>query len=303
MTNDYKEVTSFEEIVQSINTEIVDDKKHLNFTRYFELPRSSLVQSDSKTENTAKQWMAFEKPEDLLFNHGEYIKKEGFEHIITELTTKPSSNRALYSLLNYQDICGQGDHPIPSFLLFQVTIEEGILYATSYFRALEVANFFKINAQEIKLNLLKIIENCPFDHVSKVRVTIHAFNAYKKVDQKIPKIFEIDRVNNTLLSRYVYKSTEHANLIRLIMEKEGADTYISTAWVRQIIDILTHNSDLIDNSTLKNNISNLLHKFKALLGCYEKLIELRKRASHSEEINTRNEEANNLIDDIVRKMQ
>ena len=38
------------------------------------------------------------------------------------------------------------------------TIEEGILYATSYFRALEVANFFKINAQEIKLNLLKIIE-------------------------------------------------------------------------------------------------------------------------------------------------
>lgn len=303
MTNDYKEVNSFEEIVQSINTEIVDDKKHLNFTRYFQLPRSSLVESHSRTESTAKQWMAFEKPEDLLFNHGEYIKPEGFEHIITELKTKPSSNRALYSLLNYQNICDKGDHPIPSFLLFQVTIEEGILYATSYFRALEVANFLQINAQEIKLNLLKILNKCPFEHISLVRVTIHAFNAYKKVDQKIPKIFEIDRLNNTILSRYVYKSEEHQNLVRLIMEKKGADTYISTVWVEQIIDILTYNSDLIPDSHLKNNIPNLLQKFKALLSLYSKLIELRTRASHSEEINSYNDQANNLIDDIVGKIQ
>lgn len=302
MINNYKEVNSFEEIVKSINAEILDDKKHLNFTRYFELPRSSLVESNSQTENIARHWMLCEKPDDLLFNHGEYIKKEGFEHIITELKTKPSSNRALYSLLNYQDICGQGDHPIPSFLLFQVTIEEGILYATSYFRALEIANFLKINVQEIKLNLLKIIENCPFDHVLKVRVTIHAFNAYKKVDQKIPKIFEIDRLKNTILSRYIYKSTEHPNLIRLIMEKKGADTYISTAWVEQIIDILTDNSDLVESSNLKTNIPNLLLKFRALLDIYLKLIELRKRASHSDEIDFCNQQANNLIDDIVEKI-
>ena len=87
------------------------------------------------------------------------------------------------------------------------------------------------------------------------------------------------------------------------MEKKGADTYISTVWVEQIIDIITYNIDLIDNSTLKDNAPNLLHKFKALLKNYTKLIELRKRASHSEEINSYNEEANNLIDDIVRKMQ
>ena len=72
------------------------------------------------------------------------------------------------------------DHPIPSFLLFQVTVEDNILYATTYFRALEIAKFLKINVQEIKLNLLKIIQECNLRHITKVRVTIHAFNAYKK---------------------------------------------------------------------------------------------------------------------------
>ena len=43
-------------------------------------------------------------------------------------------------------------------LLFQVTVEDNILYATTYFRALEIAKFLKINVQEIKLNLLKIID-------------------------------------------------------------------------------------------------------------------------------------------------
>ncbi|NUF24406.1 hypothetical protein HUN23_16730, partial [Acinetobacter oleivorans] len=192
--NTYKDVNSFEEIDTSINEEILDDKKHLNFTRYFELPKSSVCENGSKTEQKAKAWLAFKKPADLLFNHGEFITQDGFEHIINEIKEKPDSNRALYSLLNYQKICDQGDHPIPSFLLFQVTIEDNILYATSYFRALEVANFLKINLQEIKLNLLEIVQKCNLVHISKVRITIHAFNAYKNEDQNIPQIFEIDRI-------------------------------------------------------------------------------------------------------------
>lgn len=218
--NTYKEVNSFEEIDTSINREILDNNKNLNFTRYFELSKSSVCENGSRTEQNAKDWMVFKKPEELLFNHGEFITKDGFEHLVNEIKAKPGSNRALYSLLNHSDIFGKGDNPIPSFLLFQVTIEENILYATSYFRALEVANFLKINLQEIKLNILKIIQNCNFVHINKVRITIHAFNAYKNEDQNIPKIFEIDRLKKSKLSRLLYKSSEHAELSRLITEKK-----------------------------------------------------------------------------------
>lgn len=246
--------------------------------------------------------MAFKKPDDLLFNHGEFITQEGFEHIINEIKQKPGSNRALYSLLSYNNICGQGDHPIPSFLLFQVTVEDNILYATTYFRALEIAKFLKINVQEIKLNLLKIIQECNLRHITKVRVTIHAFNAYKKEDQNIPRIFEIDRMRPSQLSRLLYKESEHANLARLIMEKKGVDTYISTAWVETIIDELTVNSDMIEQSNLKNNIKNLKRKFEALLEAYRTLIQLRKKASHSSEIDQYNQRANDLILDIIGKL-
>ncbi|MDO7244970.1 hypothetical protein Q5M44_10560 [Acinetobacter pittii] len=299
MTNDYKEIASFEDIDQSINTELTVDRKYLNFTRYFELPKSSVIENGSSTELLAKSWMSFEKPEDLLFNHGEYITEEGFEHIINELKYKPDSNRALYSLLNYQKICNQGDHPIPSFLLFQVTVEESILYATVYFRAIEVANFLKVNLQEIKLNLLKIIQNSHLNYISKIRLTIHAFNAYKKFDQKLPIIFEIDRLKPAKLSRLLYKSDNHPELIRLIMEKRGAETYISTNWVRIILDELTENSDFIEISKLKDNVENLKHKFEGLLEAYLRLTELRKRVSHSTEIDHNNQEVNDFIDDIV----
>lgn len=300
--NTYKEVNSFEEIDTFINDEILDNNKHLNFTRYFELPKSSIFENGSNTEKKAKDWMAFKKPDDLLFNHGEFITQDGFKHIINEIKDKPGSNRALYSLLNHGDICDQGDNPIPSFLLFQVAIEDNILYATSYFRALEVANFLKINIQEIKLNLLKIIQECNLVYINKVRITIHAFNAYKKEDQNIPKIFEIDRLKKSRLSRLLYKSSEHGELIRLIMEKQGVDTYISTEWVQTMIDELTDNSDMIEESPLRNNISNLKEKFEELLNVYLKLIQLRKRASHSQEIDRYNQIANDLIQDIVEKI-
>lgn len=301
--NTYKEVNSFEEIDTSINREILDNNKNLNFTRYFELSKSSVCENGSRTEQNAKDWMVFKKPEELLFNHGEFITKDGFEHLVNEIKAKPGSNRALYSLLNHSDIFGKGDNPIPSFLLFQVTIEENILYATSYFRALEVANFLKINLQEIKLNILKIIQNCNFVHINKVRITIHAFNAYKNEDQNIPKIFEIDRLKKSKLSRLLYKSSEHAELSRLITEKKGVDTYISTEWVQTIIDELTDNPDMIEEpSLLKTNINNLKEKFEALLNVYLRLIEFRKRASHSQEIDQANQRANDLIQGIVEKI-
>lgn len=48
--NTYKNVTTFEDIYTSVNEEISGENKNLNFTRYFELPSSSLVENDSTSE-------------------------------------------------------------------------------------------------------------------------------------------------------------------------------------------------------------------------------------------------------------
>lgn len=55
-------------------------------------------------------------------------------------------------------------------------------------------------------------------------------------------------------------------------------------------------------SLLKTNINNLKEKFEALLNVYLRLIEFRKRASHSQEIDQANQRANDLIQGIVEKI-
>ena len=87
------------------------------------------------------------------------------------------------------------------------------------------------------------------------------------------------------------------------MEKRGAETYISTDWVLIILDELTENSDVIEISKLKDNAENLKRKFEGLLEVYLNLSELRKRVSHSAEIDQNNQKANDFIDDIVRAME
>jgi thymidylate synthase len=97
----------------------------------------------------AKDYQNPVKPPSLYINHGEYITSDGIVHIINELKLKQTSNRALLSLINQEDIIGSGDNPIPSFMVLQFSLEGEELYVTTYFRALEVANFLNVNLEEI----------------------------------------------------------------------------------------------------------------------------------------------------------
>ncbi len=123
----------------------------------------------------AKQWRDPEPAADMYFSHGKYYG-DGRKHIIAELKHKPTSNRALYSLLAQKDISKSGDSPIPSFLTFQCSIEKSVLYCTASFRALEVARFLKINLEEIRQNLVDICAAFPL--VENVHLHVFAFHAY-----------------------------------------------------------------------------------------------------------------------------
>ncbi|MDC4578946.1 hypothetical protein NQ820_04780 [Acinetobacter baumannii] len=299
MSIEYKEVSSFEEIKESVDSEIINGRKNLNFIKGFEFNKSILSIDGGEDERIAKEWMSFEKPENLIFNHGQYITEAGFNHIIEEINGKPNSNRALYSLLNYDEICNKGDHPIPSFLVFQVTIEGNILYATAFFRALEIEIFLPVNLQEIKLNLQKIFSKCNLNYVNTIKFALYAFNAYKKPSQKIPSILGIDQLDPIDLMGMVIDENAHAQLRFLISEKIGIETYVSTEWVETFIKILTKQFLKIPQSNIKDNIKPLSQKLESLLGLYNRLREFRAKNSHSEEIDQLYIQANDLIEEIL----
>lgn len=152
------------------------NKEVFNWHWTVDIPASDLdsVRMTDVTEEAA-QWRQAIRPADMHFTHAEYYG-DGIRHIVDELRHKPTSNRALYSLLAQDNISKSGDNPIPSFLTFQCSIEKGILYCTATFRALEVSNFLRINLEEIRQNLVEICTE--LSAIETVRLHIFAFHAY-----------------------------------------------------------------------------------------------------------------------------
>lgn len=156
----------------------------------------------------ASQWRQNAPAPDMYFSHGQYYG-DGIQHIIDELKNKPTSNRALYSLLAQENISGSGDDPIPSFLTFQCSIEGQALYCTATFRALEVSRFLKINLEEIRQNLVEICFALP--SVEMVRLHIFAFHAYVRT------------ATATALRRPTLDITTEAQLL-ILMQKGDVNT-------------------------------------------------------------------------------
>ncbi|MEI7869349.1 MAG: hypothetical protein WCI11_15785 [Candidatus Methylumidiphilus sp.] len=179
---EYKPFDNLEELAEYAGKEIQERKRYLNLFLTAELSASSIrKQSLADVTDKAESWRAPTVPDNLIINHGVY-SLGGIEHIVDELKEKPSSNRALYSLISQKDIVGSGDNPIPSFMIFQCAIDSDFFYCTVYFRALEIANFFRINLEEIRLNICDILNKLP-SSPSVVRLAVLAFSAYKKPDQ------------------------------------------------------------------------------------------------------------------------
>jgi len=123
----------------------------------------------------AQKWREPQCPKELYINHGSYFG-DGVQHIIRELRTKPTSNRALYSLIAQDEISNSNDDPIPSFLVLQCAIDNRVLHCTTYFRALEVIHFLRINIEEIRLTLVQICNALP--DIASCELVINAFRAY-----------------------------------------------------------------------------------------------------------------------------
>ena len=182
--------------------------------------------------DSAKKWIAEDCPADLYINHGQYVK-DGMNHIINELKNKPSSNRALYSLISQNDISSSGDKPIPSFLIFQTKLAGNELFATVYFRALETHNFFPINLEEIRLRLVEILDK--LTQIKSVNLFVYAFFAYRN-PSIVPLVKpEIDLLKSPALNKLL--NSDPRKLRELLEAKSNNSTVVELTAIHFIRDI------------------------------------------------------------------
>ncbi|EMP2040100.1 hypothetical protein PPO02_07310 [Proteus mirabilis] len=274
MEIEYTQVNSLEEIASDALMRIEADNYKINFLLSYELTINDLIQNPLlDTQEKAQQWAADTCPENLYFNHGQY-KVGGVDNIINELKEKPSSNRALYSLIDQKTILDSGDNPIPSFMLFQSILDDGVLYCNVYFRALEVSNFLRINLEEIRLDIEKISQSTL--SFSTVRLVIFACRAHH-----VPNFNSLEKPNLDLLSQYqILKmlNDDKASFIRNIEKMAEIQTVLSSKSIKHI-------QEIVEGEWKGNNKERIVSILRDTSIKIDRLADLRKYHSHDNSVN------------------
>ena len=285
---EYKKISSLEIIASDACSSINPDEYKINLILAYEISTASLIENVlSDVHQLAEQWSADECPKNLYFNHGQY-KVGGVDNIISELKEKPSSNRALYSLINQETIMNSGDDPIPSFMLFQCVLERGVLYCNVYLRALEVSKFLRINLEEIRINIERIYNSSlSFD---SVRLVIFACRAHHS-----PNFNPLEKPKLDLLSQYQMLTMlkhDRSELARVLEQMAGGQTVIKSKSLRDLYEI-------VDGEWNGSNKQRLLSLLDTTIGDIEELQAIRKQHSHHERVSALNSSISKKLDNIA----
>jgi hypothetical protein len=280
--DDFKHIEDFEDILTKAKQKIDSSKEGYSLNFSLKVSFSiSLVQNPQLIDSSelAKDFQNPERPDTLYMNHGEYIKPEGILNVIHNLMNKHNGNRAIISLINQDKILGSGDEPIPSFMILQFCIEDNILYVTTYFRALEVESFLRINVEEIRLIINQIYQS--IRTIKFVCLNIFSFRAYSCKDINPLKKPEIELMDSILILKLMEKKPQE--LIRLLKEKLKPSTVVKNESLQIIYDIIIDDrkNDSINSCFKTSYIKTIL---KSCLEHSTALINLRKTASHDTQI-------------------
>jgi hypothetical protein len=270
---EYKQTASLETIASDACAAIEANGYKINLLLSYELPAQDLVRNAlSDVQEKAQQWSADKCPENLYFNHGQF-KVDGVDNIINELKEKPSSNRALYSLIDQKTIMESGDSPIPSFMLFQSILDDETLYCNVYLRALEVSTFLRINLEEIRLNIEKIARSSL--SFTTVRLVILACRAHH-----VPNFNPLEKPNLDLMSQYQILSMmkdDRPTFIRNVEQMAEVQTVLSSTSIQHILE-------LVEGEWNQANKPRLISLLKQAIGYIKQLEEFRKQHSHDDRL-------------------
>lgn len=298
---EYEEIADLEDISNKA-IEKIDNKLYLiNFDLRVAFAKNLVNVPISNFYHDALDFQNKKCPDTLHMNHGEFIHRvgDGIENVITQLKDKQASNRAIISLINQCEIMNSKDNPIPSFMILQFSIENNTeLYVTTYFRALEVSKFLRINTEEIRQIIQQILTR--FLDVNKIYLNIFAFRAYIKRDINPLKKPKIDTFDKQDIFKYLLASNADLNkLIDLLNEKKTSSTVIEYLSFQNIIDWIkdTSFSSLIHSDLKKTLVMTILKEIVEILAY---LKDLREKTSHNNEIDTKYAEYQQKVEQLIR---
>ncbi len=252
-----------------------------NWTLQFECDAQDLrklVMTDVREE--AEGWRSEAVPTDFYFTHAQFYT-DGVKHIIKELIDKPTSNRALYSLISQDHIRDKGVNPIPSFMVLQCQIDNDVLYCTCYFRALEVSQFLKINLEEIRQTLVEIHIGVP--RFSKVHLTIFAFRAYIEKNRLPLRRPKLETLHDDELLALLLDASAIRALDSMLQELSKAVTTVSAEKLESLKRILSYDKPYIKiPEKLKKPLFN--EKLLSAIAATKTLAELRQKGSHGDAV-------------------
>ena len=297
---EYEEITDLEDISRKAIKKIGDQPYLINFDLRVTFAKSLVSSKMSDVYEDALNFQNQTCPSALHMNHGQYIHKvgNGIENVISQLKSKHASNRAIISLINQEDIMESKDNPIPSFMILQFSIEDATkLYVTTYFRALEVSKFLRINTEEIRQIIEKILSN--FIRLKEVYLNIVAFRAYIDLDINPLKKPKIDLLKERQFLTYLKPEANLENLIGLLEEKKTSSTVIEYSSFNSILGWIEdkENSSLIHPNLKKQLVITLFKEIEHIL---IDLKALREQASHNSSINSKQAEYKAKIEQLVR---
>jgi hypothetical protein len=298
---EFKPILNFEEIIELAKEEVISSGKdyRLNFSLKVvidieRLRKPQLLDAQERAEN----WQKIEKPALLYFNHGEYITAGGIPHVINELKNKHNGNRAIMSLISQRHVIGSGDDPIPSFMVLQFSLEADQLYVTTYFRALEVSEFLRINLEEIRIISKQIYE--AFRSITKVRLNVFAFRAYITKDfnpLERPKIELLEDID--ILTLMEKRPKELGSLLR---EKLKVSTVIENNSLMIMSRIINHNEKIKDVKPCFQ-IETTKRKLQECLDLSTKLIDMRKSASHAKDLDELRDDYLKALKELIEEIE
>lgn len=287
---EFERITDLEDISRKAIEKINGSSYLINFDLKVTFNKNLVNNCMSGVYQDALDFQSFTCPDTLHMNHGEYIHKcgDGINNVINQLKEKHASNRAIISLINQKDIMESKDNPIPSFMILQFSIEDNTkLYLTTYFRALEVSKFLRINTEEIRQIIEKVLsQNIK---LNEIYLNIFAFRAYSDLDINPLKKPKIDICDKQSILKYLLTTQSNLDeLINLLQEKKTSSTVIQYLSFQNIIDwIEDENFSSLIHTNIKQPL--VIQILKEIIEISKKLEKLREKTSHNELINSEQE--------------
>ena len=208
-------------------------------------------------------------------------------YILAQLKMKPTSRRAILSLVSSGDFIDSGDDPRPSFICFQAACLEAsleTLHVSAYYRALEVVEFLPLNFTELAMMAESLVGEMP--HVQRVNFVIHAFHAYASPGFRRLERGALNSAQRAEIESAV-ASGEADIVVGWVAAISGTDSVIELAGLVQLIEAFEIRGDAPKSEEYLNELLRQLAKLR----------EFRTMASHGGRVDALTSIVDKLVDD------